>query len=466
MAKFQAKNLAGLNLQLNPLSIAPEEMIRCVNVESYTYGAKKKRCGYTTYLGTPDTSQVNSLFSWTKNDGTTLFNYRASGTKLYYSTQGTGAWTVCGNGTIASGAHVMHTVLDNTLMICDGAGSTRHSTNGTSFTNTTLAPVAVDLVEYQNRIYAAGTVSNLFYSTFGTPTDWSTDSSSLTIPGAGKLSNSIKAADRVVTIKNSGLLHRWDGDSLLDLASNLGYSSPYSIDQSEGYYFGLNRLGVFGFEGARPKILSNKVQKLIYNDDGNGIAGTTFDNAAGGVHKYDYYLSIGTVTDDVTNVQIADAILKYNFQLNEWSTYKYAHSPTAFHSFKDADSVQQFIFGNASGQCYKLSGTATSDNGMAIEAEMIYVFHGGTFLDKKFNWIRALFNPGCQAKIAVAVTDTFIKGAKKWKDLGSVSSGVLEVRFPPDVSRGKLLFIKIYEASANTRFEFYGYELDFDFIPE
>jgi len=166
----------------------------------------------------------------------------------------------------------MHTVLDNTLMICDGAGSTRHSTNGTSFTNTTLAPVAVDLVEYQNRIYAAGTVSNLFYSTFGTPTDWSTDSSSLTIPGAGKLSNSIKAADRVVTIKNSGLLHRWDGDSLLDLASNLGYSSPYSIDQSEGYYFGLNRLGVFGFEGARPKILSNKVQKLIYNDDGNGIA--------------------------------------------------------------------------------------------------------------------------------------------------------------------------------------------------
>ena len=466
MAQILAANLGGLNLQLNPLLIAPEEMIKCVNVDSYSFGAKKKRAGYNTFLATADTSQVNSLFSWTKNDGTTLNLYRASGTKLYYSAQGTAAWAVCGNGTIASGAHVDYTISANTLFICDGAGSTRHSTNGTSFTDTTLAPVAVSLEEYQGRVYAAGTASHTFYSTSGTPTDWSTDSSSVEMPGAGKLSKIFKAADRLVTIKNSGLMHRWDGYSLLDLSTNLGYTSPYSMGQSEGYYFGLNKLGIQGFEGARMKILSNKIQKLIYNDAGNGIAGTTFDNAAGAVNKYDYFLSIGTVTDDLTNSQIADAILKYNFQLNEFYTYKFAHFPTAWHSYEDTSGNQQLIFGNASGQCYKLSGTATSDNGTAIESEMIYVFHGGSFIDKKFNWIRALFNPGCQAKIAVSVTDTFIAGSKKWTDLGSVNSGVLEVRFPPEVSRGKLLFIKIYEASTQTRFEFYGYELDYDYIPE
>ena len=467
MAQIPIVNLKGINTYVTPFdSSEPARIIHCVNLDSEPLGAKKKRPGYTTYLGTPDTSQVNSLFSWTKNDGTTLFNYRASGTKLYHSLQGTGAWTTCGNGTIASGAHVQHTVMDNTLMICDGAGSTRYSTTGTSFTDTTLAPVAVDLQEYQGRVYAAGTVSHNFYSTSGTPTDWSTDSSSILIPGAGKLSRLFKASDRLLSCKNSGIMTRWDGVSLVDMATDLGPSSPYSVAEVEDFRFFLNRLGVFMTNAGPPQLISNSIQRQIYNDAGSGIAGTTFNTAPGEVHKYNYYLSVGTITDDFVGEQISDAIIKYDYQKNEFLNYKFANFPTAWHSYKDVNGVQQLIFGDASGQCYTYGGTVTSDNGTTIEASMILLFHGGSLDDKKFKWFMAAFNPGCQAKIAVATTDTFIKGAKRWIDLGDVDSGVLDVRFPPEVSRGKLLWIKIYEASQNARFNLYSMSIDYDYIPK
>ena len=50
-------------------------------------------------------------------------------------------WTVCGNGTITSGAHIGYDVLGDTMLIVDGAGSTRHSTNGTSFTEYNPLPL-------------------------------------------------------------------------------------------------------------------------------------------------------------------------------------------------------------------------------------------------------------------------------------------------------------------------------------
>ena len=259
---------------------------------------------------------------------------------------------------------------------------------------------------------------------------------------------------------------RWDGVSLVDMATDLGPSSPYSVAEVEDFRFFLNRLGVFMTNAGPPQLISNSIQRQIYNDAGSGIAGTTFNTAPGEVHKYNYYLSVGTITDDFVGEQISDAIIKYDYQKNEFLNYKFANFPTAWHSYKDVNGVQQLIFGDASGQCYTYGGTVTSDNGTTIEASMILLFHGGSLDDKKFKWFMAAFNPGCQAKIAVATTDTFIKGAKRWIDLGDVDSGVLDVRFPPEVSRGKLLWIKIYEASQNARFNLYSMSIDYDYIPK
>lgn len=469
MPNITVLNLGGLNTYVSPLIKNDGDLIQGVNVESFPFGAKSKRSGYITYLGTPDTNAVTNLFNWSRNDGSTFYNYRTSGSLLYYSAQGTGAWSIAGNGTVTTGNRIGYAVLDDTLIICDGAGSTRHTTSGTSFTNTTLAPVATDLAQYQGRIYAAGTSSTLFYSTSNDATNWNTtgtsDSSSFTIPGAGKLSRLFIAADRLIANKNSGLQYRWDGFSLVDTGTKLAPTSPWSVAQSDGYYFWLNRLGYFGYGGDRPQILSNSIQRQIYNNSGSAIAGTTFNNAPSVEHQYDYLTSVGTVSDDFVGVTIPNAIQKYNFQRNEWLNDSYYHRPTSWLSFKDVNGNQQLIFGDASGQCYQRSGTATSDSGNPITSVIEFVHHGGVpQFEKKWDWFTAFFNPGNQAKVQIAVTDTFTRDHLNWFDLGDCSDGVAEFRFPQN-TRGRFLFVKIYESSYSSKFIFYGYDLQATVIP-
>jgi len=460
--------LGGINTYLSPLLKGEGELIRGVNVDTFPYGAKTKRAGYNTHLSTLGT-QVNTLFNWTKNDGTTFYNYAAAGTLLTYSAQGTGAWTTCGNGTITANSHIGHAVLDNTLVICDGAGSTRHTTSGTAFTNTTLAPPAVDLAQYQGRIYAAGTSSTLFYSTVNDATNWNTTgtstSSSFTIPGAGKLSRIFKVADRLTAAKNSGLLFKWDGHSLVDTSSKLAPSSPYSVAQSEGYYLWQNRLGYFGYGGGKPQLLSNPIQRQIYNDSGSAIVGTVFDNAPAEVYKYDYLCSVGDTTDDFTNETVTNCIQKYNFQHNEWLNYSFANKPTAFLSYTDTSGNEQLIFGDATGQCYQRSGTATSDNGTPISTVLEFIHHGGVpQFEKKWDWFTGFFNPGNEAKVQVAVGDTLTRDTLKWQEVGDCSDGVAEFRFPGG-TRGRFLFVKIYESSRENRFTFYGYDVQAEILP-
>jgi hypothetical protein len=461
-------NIRGLNLYTNPLSRQDGDLLRAVNVSGSIYGAKTKRPGYTTYLGTADGSKVNSLFSWYKDDGTTFFNYRASGSALYYSAQGTGDWTICANGTIGNNAHVSHAVLDDTLIICDGVGSTRHTTDGTAFTNTTLAPVMTSLEMYQNRIYGCGTASTLFYSTTNDATNWelsgTADSSSFNIPGAGKLSKVFKTDDKLIINKNSGLQYKWDGYALVDTASKLAPTSPYSVAETEGYYFWINRLGVFGYGGVRPQLLSNAIQPFIYNNAGGGIVGTAFEGIPATCYRYDYLAAIGTVTDDLTNETIKNAVLKYDYQKDEYTMYSFDDFPTAIHSFKDASGNDQLIWGDANGQCYKLGGTTTSDNGKTIEAVMEFVIDmRRPENDKEWRWLHAYFNPGNTCKVAIAWGDSYMKEGKNWQDIGDASSGLLEWRFPAN-ARSRLLFIKIYEASKGPAFTFYGYSVEANII--
>ena len=469
MAKFPTYQLHGLNLQINPLDINQGEFIRAVNVESSPTLAKTKRPGYITYLGTtPNGSVVQDLAHWTRISGTQFWNYAFAGGLLYYSTQGTGAWTVCGNGTWnPSGTLTTAVGWDNgtvgttdVIFASDAIGTVRHSTTGTSFTDTSGAPgAAVSLTNYGGRIYAMGTNSYMFYSNFATVTDWVNDSSNVLIPGAGRPNTSFTSADRLVITKNSGLVYRYDKFNLTEVPTNLAPTSPRSIGNLEDYRIYLNRQGFFGYGGNKPELLSNPIQKIIYNDRGSGVIGTTFDNAPGVAHQYKYYCSIGTVTDDLTEETVNNAVAVYDFQLNQWASYTYANRPTAFLSYKDASGNQQLIFGGGS-QVFQVSGTATSDNGAAIETAMEGIIHlGNPDTDKKWNYLWAFFNPGCEASIQIAYADTFTKAGKQWINLGDARSGVVEYKFPTG-SQSKLLFYKITDASKDARFTFYGISLD------
>lgn len=466
MPVVKITNLGGKNTYLNPLIKDDGELLHSVNVESYPFGAKRKRGGYSTFLGTADGSSVTTLFSWTKNNGD-LFVYRTSGDKVYYSIEGTGSWTVAGNGTISAGESVGHAVLDDVLIIGDGAGSTRHTANGTSFTNTTLAPPGKYFTQYGNRVYIGGTSSTVFYSTAGSASDWQTsapgNSSSFTAPGEGKINSVFTAGDRVIASKTSGNMMRYDGDTVIDLATEMGPSSHKSIGHVEGYYFYLNRYGITGYGGERPELLSNAIQPQIYNDAGSAIAGTVFSTAPGCVHYYDYLCSVGDVTDDITGITVNDCILKYDFKKDEFLNYKFAHKPTAMHSFVNASGVRKMIFGTNSGQVYQLDGSSDSDSGSAIESQMVYMLHfGDPFIHKKFNIFRAIFSPGCQANIQIAISDSLYDMKNLlWVDLGDAQTGEVRYRFPQG-SSGKILYVRISDSGSTSRYTFYGFAVDLE----
>jgi len=461
-------NTGGINTYINPLE-ADGLLIHAVNVTTSPYGAKTKRNGYSAFLGTPDTSQVNDLFQFENigNNTSAMNLYRTSGSIIYYSAQGTGSWTVCGNGTITNGAHFGQVVLSNVLIGGDGQGSTRHTTDGTSFINTTLAPISSSFAQFQNRIYANGTSNTEFFSTTNDATNWNTsgtsDSSSFQVPGGGKLLKNFKIPDTLIMGKTNGEMYKWDGFALVDMSTNYGPSSPYSLAKVENVNFFVNQLGHYTFTGSNPQLLSNAIQKQFYNDSQTGIQGTVFPTIPAVGHIYDYLASVGSVTDDFTGRTINNNIIKYDYQKNEYLNYSFSHKPTSFLSYKDTNNAQQLIFGSENGQVYKMDNS-TTDAGLPITAEMVFFFtYGIPAFRKKWNWLRLYFNPGCSAKVQVAYADTYQYQTLQWKEVGDCSQGVVEFRFP-DGGESKFLFMRIYESSTNSKFVYYGCDMTADVI--
>jgi len=248
------------------------------------------------------------------------------------------------------------------------------------------------------------------------------------------------------------------------MTTSLGPTSAQSIGEVENFKFWLNNLGFFAYGGNSPEIISNPIRKQIYNDKGNGIVGTVFQNAPAGAFQYHYYCAVGTVTEDLTDETINNLTILYDYQLNEWHNYDTLNLPTAFCQYQDINGNQQFIFGDKNGQCYQFEGTSLTDNGSPINAVVEHVIHcNAPEVLKKWNYLWLFFNPGCNARVQVCFADTFIKGKKKWIDLGDVSSGYKEFRLP-DEARSRLMFLKVTESSKDTRFDWYGYALNYDEI--
>jgi hypothetical protein len=401
------------------------------------------------------------------DNGTQFWLYRTSGSSIYTSQQGTGAWTLTGNGTISNGSTVGFGTLNNTLILGDGVGSTRHTTTGTNFTNTTGAPVARYFEEYQRQIWAAqGTNPSLNACTTGDPTNWAQSGTSngttLTVASGGYWTGLMKVANRLIATKSSGNMYRWDNYSLLDMADTQAPTSALSIGKIEDYRIFLNRRGYFGFDGNSPTLISNNIQPQIYNNIGSGIVGGTFDTAPAIIHKYNYYASVGTVTDDVTRKTIPNAMQVYNYQLNTWRNYSMGTPISALWSYKDANLNEQLILGDNNGQCYTFGGTNNTDNGLPIEVQIQYVYHGGIpQYEKEWDYIWLFFNPGAQAHVQVAVGNTWTFEKLKWQELGEAVDGVIEYHFKSG-ERGRLLFVNIVESSRNAPFVFYGMVTDFD----
>jgi hypothetical protein len=463
-SKYRVFKFGGLNIHTSPFLHLPGELISCINVDPNPHGAKQVREGYTTYLGTANGSAVTDLFNFRKNDGTTFWNYRVSGGTIYSSVQGTGVWTATSGGTVG-GQNVGHAVLGDKLFIGDGVNPIKYTSDGTTFGTMALAPTGEFLAEYQKRIYVGGTASTLFYSTSLDGTNWNTsgtsDSSSFDLGGGGKLGKIFVANDRLNITKNNQRLYRWDGYSLLTVPSNQGPTSPYSLGEIENYWFWLNRNGYMSYYGAMPEIISIPIEHQITNQgDSGGIVGSQFTTAKGIAHRYQYYCSVGDVSEDLAGETITNCVHIYDYIHNEWCDYSYYNKPLSWLSYVDNSGVPQLVFGASGGQCYQIGGT--SDNGYPIVSEIQGVLNFGIpDMDKKFSFMRVHFNPGCSARMQVAITDTFNTASKNWIDLGDLQTGFKKMAFPQG-SRGKLLFYKITDSNTVNPFKFYGLAIDWE----
>lgn len=493
-------SLTGLDTYTSPMLGKDGVMIHGVNIVTFPLGGISKRPGYTTFLGTFDGSQVNTLLYYPQQSGTQMFLYRASGSQLSYSLQGTGAWTLAANGTITSGNHLGAAILNNIIILGDGAGSTRYTSNGTSFTNATLAPVGQYFAQYGNRIYITdGTSSTLTYSSYGSADNWSitspADSSSFVIPDEGAAGPLFVAGDRLDITKTKGKMFQWDQNSLVDMTTHYGPTMPWAIGRIDSEIFYTNQYGVFMYDGNQRQLISNAVQRQFYNTAGSGMGtaqiGPT-SSAAGASYIWDYFVTLGTVTDNFTGRQINNAILKYDYQKNTFVDWSFSNTPTAMLSYTDANNQKQLIFGDSTGQCYQLSQTSTSDNGKPIASEAVFLFSYAAqeqqfsqtsassvseiSYEKKWNWFRAFLNPGCEINVQFAFSNGLTYQHLRWSEaisttnlvtggIATFADGVLEVRFPNDINnpaRSRFLFVRFYENSDNSQWTLYGMAIDAD----
>jgi len=465
---YTINNFKGINTKVNPLLQEEGSLLTCVNLDADPIGAKTKRGGLETFLNNPDSEQVNNIFSF--QAGTVDYLYRMSGSICYYyEIGGAGTtWTPAGNGTFSGGGRLGNTVLYDTMIAGNGIGSTRHTTNGTSFTDTTLAPLARYWTNNFGRGYAAND-QTLFWSSANDITNWSTggtsDSSSIQLPGGGTANGLFATYNRVIASKSSGLMHRWDSYARETVPGELAPTSNWANTNMDDLRLYPNRRGIYAFSGDYPKLISRPIEKQFYNQANSGIPGTLFSDLAAGEFNYTYYLSEGSYTDPMTGNSLNNAVAVYDYFDNEFSNYQWPFTPTSYGDYTDENGDSWQLLGDSTGQVYRVNNSLTSDVGTAIEAYMegFSVLEKG-YQDKKVYraWIHT--NPGCQAKLQISMTNSLFETSRKWFDVGDLSRGVTYVEFPQDKNRGKYLFYRVYESSSDAPWTIYGITFEFDYV--
>lgn len=465
---MQIANIGGINTKISPLLKPDDALLSCVNMDSDYIGGKTKRAGLELFLNNPDASQVNNVYEFEAGTYHTLI--RMSGTVAYYydiNNPGT-AWTPMGNGTFSGGGRLGATTMYDTMIVGNGLDATRHTTNGTSFTNTSLAPLAKFFTNNFGRVYAAYN-QTMFWSSANSVTDWSTagasDSSSIQIPGSGTVNGIFSGYNRVLAHKSSGEMHRWDSYAREKVPGDLGPTSHWAGGNMDDVRIYPNRRGVYAFTGSYPKIISTPIEKQFYNRLNTGIDGSLYENMAGGEFYYQYFLSAGTITDPLTRKGLNNAVIVYDYLHNDFNNYQYPFLPTCYSSYTDANGDLWQLLGDSTGKIYRVNNTATSDNGTAIEAYFEgFSTMGNDFRDKDVSrvWVHA--SPGCQAKIQVSMTNSMLEMERQWVDIGDVSQGVKYLELPKTKNRGKYMFYRAYESSSDAPWTFLGITADFQYV--
>lgn len=417
------------------------ELDLCINANAALIGAKTKRPPYATYLDNPDSSKVQALYFWLKADGTKML-FRVSNGVIYRQTIGTDAtWQSVETGLTDTRTGIA--TLNGKTFFSTGEDPMIYTADGAAFVEVTAGtpPRPKFLTVFQGRLQGAASStevstqdsltgpSSIYFSRVNDGTDWNIDLNDPSAAGFayidpdsnGRINGFHKALNREMIFKQSAL-YRYDGTTVSDL-NLITTTSGYSVASLKDFLIFLNQDGVWGYSGTTPDIISVAIKDIIASLDGDELV-----DASAAVYKREWFCSVGAVTID--GIVIDNCVLHLDFDNAMWHIYSFAHKPTAWVTFRDADNNEQLLFGDEDGQCYLWDSGDDGDAGTPIE-----------MLVRTHNYDDSLpENPkqydSCyiEAEPSAGLIAQFSVDDGNWYELGEVNEPITKFTFPKGVT--------------------------------
>lgn len=396
-----------MNNKVSPLIIKDTECELILNYNLDTVGSLTKRNGYDVYGTQPVAGkQVVGLFQYTNTstsaETTQLMVANAAAdanTVVYYNNAAT--WTASLSDTAITtftnfNRYRFATFLDKVMRV-NGTAVVSGSVNAnggawtTSATPDTGLPATITpsfIAIFQDRVYLArgGTedASRVYFSslptTGGTPAiTWapSTDYFDMN-PDDGDQITALENNGNRLLIFKSKALYRWTwGQTEPDRLIGVGTDSQECVKTNLdlGVTFFANKYGAYAYTGARPKLISRKIQKWF-----DAIPVADLDDMCAEVDGDHYYLYLSdSLTVDSRTYTNVMAV--YTISLDAWVIYT-LNTNVRFMNKLIISSIEDIYFGNSQGRTYRWNQGTADDSGGAsfntasqINAEVITKEH-------------------------------------------------------------------------------------------
>lgn len=373
---------------------------------------------------------------------------------------------------IRTGARCGHTILNNKLLIGNGADQSLYY-DGSAFTVNTAAPKAKYWLTMANRAWAAGVVTNpsaLYYSKVNDPTSWTTDANDVSTGGVvyidpdnnGSIIAIDKKVGRIIVHKEFGkykiLLDEFGVPSdVIDLESDEPTSSYWSIITSGEYNYYLRETGVYRDQGTLPELISLPLGDLATN-----VSYASAYDAVSGKDGDFLHWSVGSITetDRLDPKTYTNCVFTYNKRTEEWSLDTLAHAPTAYGRWRHTDSATRLFFGDSAGNTFVLDGAASDGAGLAspspIEGELIWhpFRFGDPAASKDMGNIFVTAEPGVGAIVSIK------SDGGDPETIGSLENGYLSVPLSEMSQDSRSIEVSILDTSRNAASRIYGFTVE------
>lgn len=331
MSTLHTEDFSGsINQNASPNLLAVNQSPLIVNCSQDQTGIIGMRLGSTLFADTiSGAGSIQGGACYIKDDGTYTPIVFAGG-NLYEYNSGTDVWDLKQSNVVATDSTVECTNYLNTFYFI-GSGDTEYLQ---TWDGTTLATVSGNI---EGSYLAASTGRLVCGGGSGTtPRRWfysNANSATFTV-GVDYIDTDLPGT-AIVPLGESAPFLIFDNDSLYIVDVNratsrklddFGCSSHRSAKVIQGHAIWLGRGGIFMFSAtdAYPTKISTTIENELTNDAlFNQISGTGFTNAAAGIWRNKYMLSVGDLSSTVGGETLNDCMLVFDIKQVNWTVRTY-----------------------------------------------------------------------------------------------------------------------------------------------